>query len=172
LRSGEKEDREGGDKRKKEEDEEANNNAKRTKNESTCMFLTDKNDNGEVYDFSRVDHRNMIMREVIQSAPTYIVANGIHEKMGENASNPQIASLCCDHLKFLGQLYAWQERNEKYFIHVVKAKENDEIWKSKVAHERKFRSMKSKSKECLVEGRDKRISKGRMQIWSNSACVI
>jgi hypothetical protein len=149
--------KEGGDKRKKEEGEDENDRAKRTKNESSCMFLTERNGNGEVYDFSRIDHRNMVMREVLQKAPVCIVANGIHERMGENAKDPQIAKLCCEHLKFLGQLYAWQEKNERYFILVVRAKENDEIWKGQVAKDKQFRSMKSKSKECLVEGREKKI---------------
>jgi len=71
----------------------------------------------------------MVMREVMQRAPLFIVANGVHERMGENAKQPDVAILCCEHLNFLGQLYTLQERNNRYFIHVVTARENDEIWK-------------------------------------------
>ena len=106
-------------KRKHDAEDEAEG-GKRTRNEDECLSLIDRRGNGEVYDFIRTDHRNEVMRKLVDCNPKFLIADGFHEKMRKQNVTGDVEERCKKHLDFLGHLYEWQETRGRYFVHMLR----------------------------------------------------
>ena len=165
---------------RKDESEEKSE-AKRQCIEDSCLFLTGRSDEGEVLDFSRVKHRNSVMRKIIEIKPKFIVGEGIHEKMGEQHVNEEIKSRYLSHLDFLGKVYEFQQRQGDYYVHISSPTESESIWKEGIVKDRAIRAVKSRSHSCYAKALPRNdaghlyrpcISPSSFSMMTNSACVL
>jgi hypothetical protein len=116
----------------------------------------------------------MAMKEIKEKEPRFVIASGIHERLGENERDQATMQRCARHLDFLGHIYEWQERHDRYYLHVMKLEEKDEVWKNNVAMNKKIRGIRSVSQPCftmMTNGKDE-MKSARMKVVSNSACII
>ena len=159
---------------KRKSQEEGKESEKKRKDGDECMNLCTRNGTGEVWDFSRLEHRNEAARKVIAGKPTFILGDGIHGKMGEYSNKKGVFERCAAHLDFLGKLYAFQEREDKYYMHLIRHGEKDSTWTHGVKGEKNIRSMRTHSQQCFIESTAdmRHVEESRVKIMTNSACVV
>ena len=148
-------------------------NEKRLKNEDECLSLIERRCNGEVYDFSRTEHRNGIMRKVVDSNPTFLIADGIHERLRKQDLVGDAETRCKKHLDFLGHLYEWQEARGRYFVHLLREGEKQKVWTEGIKKGRNIRGLLTQKQSCFVKAMDgSHLVQARASMMTNAACIV
>ena len=140
------------------------------------LDITTHTPEGEIWNFDRIDHRNRVLKKVIEERPDLVIGSVVHTKFNnqtkwktdvEQADRNQVAMR---HMTFIAHIYQLQQREGRFYIH--ERHHNDHRGAEAILEKIIGDKVESRWHACPFEVRDQGRHIGSMigsiSIWTNS----